>query len=104
MKYKVDILGARKVSMEEYLDGNVDVTVTFTDGTRYIPTFFTLDNIAFLMQKDKKMKEDGEGAFFWSDDMVIVPELSEKAIHEAVHKMVETRYLFNLTKYPPEEK
>lgn len=103
MKYKVDILGYRNVSMEEYLNGNADVTITFEDGSRYIPSFFTLDNIAFLLRKDQKMKEGGAGKFFWSDDMVIIPELTKKAIHEAVHKLIETGYVFNLTKYPPED-
>lgn len=70
------------------LDDNVDLEVTFDDGTRYAATFFTLNNLHSLFAKNERTGECKGGLYLWASDMIIVKELSEAAISETVADMI----------------
>jgi len=46
------------------LDTNVDVFIDLEDGPRYVATFFTLKNVADLMQTWKSTGEAASGRYF----------------------------------------
>jgi hypothetical protein len=71
-------------------DDNVDVEVIFPNGERYWGTFFTLNNIRMLFEKNRHSGECGNGLYFWSVDMVIVETLSEQAIRDTVNHLIDT--------------
>ena len=54
------------------LNDNVDVEVIFDDGSRYIATFFTLQNIQNIMDSYETTGECMNGFYFWSSDMLLV--------------------------------
>jgi hypothetical protein len=65
-------------------DDNVDIYVTFADGTRYTATFFTLKNIATLLDRYRESGECANGLYVWASDMIIVHELSDEVVERAV--------------------
>ena len=66
------------------VDDNVDVEVIFDDGSRYAATFFTLNNLHRLFEKNERTGECKSGLYLWASDMVIVKELSEAILSETV--------------------
>ena len=66
------------------IDDNVDIKVSFDDGSRYAATFFTLENMKHLFEKNERTGECQCGLYLWASDMVIVKELSEAIIAETV--------------------
>jgi hypothetical protein len=66
------------------VDDNVDVEVEFDDGSRYAATFFTLENLRRLFEKNERTGECKSGLYLWASDMIIVRELSEAVISETV--------------------
>ena len=77
------------VVCEDVDDDNIDVTVELDDGRVFIPTFFTLKNIEGIMTKDRRTGECGGGVYFWTVDMIIVPDLHETTIRRAVASLIE---------------
>lgn len=69
-------------------DDNVDVEVTFPNGESFSAVFFTLQNIETLMKRYKKTGECADGLYFWTSDMVIVQQLSEKTICATIDKLL----------------
>ena len=69
-------------------DDNVDVEVRFDDGSRYAGTFFTLNNLRSLFEKNERTGECKGGLYLWASDMVIVRELSEVSIYETVADLI----------------
>jgi hypothetical protein len=67
---------------------NVDVEVTLADGRRFGATFFTLENISRLFDKNRETGECNGGAYFWSADMIIVQALTSDVIHETVRSLL----------------
>lgn len=79
---------------------NVDVLVDFSDGRRCTATFFTLDNIRFLMNRYQTTGENSSGAYFWASDAIIVDVLNEPTIMRVIHHLVETgEYRSAMTEY-----
>ena len=54
---------------------NVDVQVTFPNGANFSATFFTLQNIATLMQRYTKTGECAAGSYFWASNTIIVQKI-----------------------------
>ena len=71
------------------LDENIDVEVTFQNGKRYVATFFTLENIRMLIQKNKRTGECHDGLYFWASDMIIVERLTLENVQKAVLDLLE---------------
>lgn len=69
--------------------GNVDVEVSFADGTRYAATFFALENIRHLMDGYKETGECGYGLYFYASDMIIVDVLSKDVIEKTIIDLIE---------------
>lgn len=67
---------------------NVDVEVTFADGRRFGATFFTLKNIERLFEKNRKTGECGAGLYLWAVNMVLVQELTLRAIERTVDDLL----------------
>ena len=67
---------------------NVDVEVHFPKGESYVATFFTLNNIQSLFEKNAKTGERKNGLYFWCSDMIIVKELTESVIRETVEDLL----------------
>jgi hypothetical protein len=72
---------------------NVDVEVRFKDGKLYTATFFTLQNIKSLFEKNKRTGECFSGLYFSCNDMVIVEKLTVEVIAEVVKKLVQENTL-----------
>lgn len=81
---------------------NIDVHVRFSNGHQYTATFYTVDNIRFLMEEFQKdnQGECANGMYFWSPDMVVVNYLSEENIKMAVDDMVFTKTLSQIFSGP----
>ena len=73
---------------ENPLDNNVDVVIECPDKTFYTTTFFTIENIKFLMEKDKIHNEHGDGLYFWAVDMIIVKELNISVIVDTIRDII----------------
>ena len=71
-------------------DDNVDLEVRFDDGSRFAATFFTLNNLQSLFEKNKQTGECKGGLYLWASDMVIVQRLSEAIIAETVGELIAT--------------
>jgi hypothetical protein len=69
-------------------DGNVDLEVTFEDGSRYAATFFRLDNLRSLFAKNERTGECRGALYFWASDLVIVRKLSEASLSETVADLI----------------
>ena len=69
-------------------DGNVDLEVTFEDGSRYAATFFTLNNLRSHFAKNERTGECKGGLYLWASDMVIVRELTNECISETVADLI----------------
>lgn len=71
-------------------DDNVDVEVALENGSRYVATFFTLENLQSLFRKNKQTNEcGGGGLYLWSSDMIVVKELTEETIRRTVLSLIE---------------
>jgi hypothetical protein len=68
--------------------GNVDLEVRFADGSRYAATFFTLNNLRLLFEKNAQTGECNGGLYLWASDMVIVREISAASISETVADLI----------------
>jgi hypothetical protein len=71
-------------------DGNVDIYVTFEDGTRHTATFFTLRNITTLLDGYRESGECANGLYVWAADMIIVHELSDEVVKRTVADLLAT--------------
>lgn len=69
-------------------DDNVDLEVTFEDGSRYAAIFCTLNNLRSLFAKNERTGECNGGLYLWASDMVIVKELTEESISETVADLI----------------
>lgn len=67
---------------------NVDVEVIFPNGESFSAVFFTVQNIESLMKSYKLTGECSDGLYFWTSDMIIVQQLSEKSICETIDKLL----------------
>lgn len=79
---------------------NVDVSVDFPGGLRYTATFFSLDNIRFLMDRYQDTGENLSGAYFFGTDAIIVNILNEETIMRVIHHLVSSgEYRVAMTEY-----
>jgi len=67
---------------------NVDVEVTFDDGSRYMATFFTMENLHKLMEKNAHTGECMKGLYFWASDMIIIGTLTRENIAKIVAHLI----------------
>lgn len=88
-------LGDLKVVIHQWdthfptIDSNVDVEVISPDGRRWSATIFTVENVRSLLKRWEETGEHGGGACFWCPDGLIVKELSEQSIHNALQILID---------------
>lgn len=70
------------------LSDNVDVEVIFDNGSRYMATFFTLENIQRIMDRYEQSGECMKGFYFWATDMILVRRLSRENIAKVVGDLI----------------
>ena len=73
--------------LDEYND-NVDVEVIMKNGDRYSATFFTIQNIKTMFEKNKQTGECHSGLFFWATDMLIVEKLNLETIETSINELI----------------
>jgi len=96
--YEVLILVGEKPLNPE--NDNTDVTVKFVSGESYSATFFTLENIKSLFDKNKQTGECDSGIYFYCVDMIIVEKLSPEIILQTVRNLVQNGELKNAFSSP----
>lgn len=65
-------------------EGNTDAIVTLNDGTKWVATFFSYQNILRLAEKNQRTGECMAGKYFWASDMILVDEISRERIAQVV--------------------
>lgn len=68
---------------------NSDVIVTMENGVRWIATFFTICNVIDLMEKSY---ENSKEQYFWSSDMIIVPDFDREQVESVIKRMLIEEY------------
>src|SRR5262249_48202855 len=84
--YKITV-HAGSQGLDPFSD-NVDVEVAFDDGSRYMATFFTLQNIQKLMDNYEQTGECMQGFYFWAIDMILVRRLTRENIAKVVGDLI----------------
>jgi len=85
--YKIVILTGRNLSLNSD-DDNVDVEVRFKNGNLFTATFFTIQNIKTLFEKNKKTGECDSGLYFYCVDMILVETLTIDVIVGTVENLI----------------
>ncbi|MGO8746356.1 MAG: hypothetical protein ACLQNE_10230 [Thermoguttaceae bacterium] len=70
------------------LRDNVDVEVVFDDGSRFVATFFTLENVQMIMDGYRQTGECSKGLYFWASDMILVRRLTRQNIAKVVGDLI----------------
>lgn len=68
-----------------------DVHVELADGTVRYVTFYTLPAIAEVLRRHRETGETANGAYFWSTDLVIVPEPGVPAMTRALEELIRSK-------------
>jgi hypothetical protein len=71
-------------------DDNVDVTVEFADGERFVATFFTLRNVASLFEKYRETGECASGLYLWASNMIIIDRLTKENVEKTIADLLAT--------------
>ena len=69
-------------------DDNTDVMVKFENGSEWITTFFTYQNIISISEKNKTTGECLHGSYFWASDMILIKKISRKEIEEVIKGLI----------------
>jgi hypothetical protein len=91
-EYEIAILAGSDLSFDQ-VDDNVDVEVRYKDGRLYTATFFTIQNIKALFDKNKITGECGSGLYFYSTDMILVELLSIDVIVNTIENLITENFL-----------
>jgi hypothetical protein len=74
---------------------NLDVEVTLTDGRRFGATFFTLQNVKRLFEKNRATGECLGGLYLWAANMILVETLTMNVIRKTVEDLLDNGELFS---------
>jgi hypothetical protein len=69
---------------------NVDIEITLEDGGRFGATFFTLENVKRLFEKNRATGECSGGTYLWAADMILVKDLTMDVIRTTVHDLLDS--------------
>lgn len=85
-------------------DANTDVIVTRADGSRWVGTFFSYQNILSLAKKNAQTGECLSGDYCWATDMILVRDVSRPTIERVIRELVQTGEFEQVfTRLPDEE-
>lgn len=88
MAYVVHFIGAPPVGAA-LRSGNADVEVHFADGRRFGATFFTMDNLRWLFEKNRRTGECAGGLYLWAISMIITEDLSGDTVARTVENLLQ---------------
>jgi len=71
-------------------DDNVDVSVEFDSGERFVATFFTVSNLRTLMAAYQESGECAGGLYVWSTHMIVLDRLTKANVEAAVADLIQT--------------
>lgn len=77
------------------MDDNIDVEVLLDNGERYTAAFFTLKNIASILERYKNSGECLSGLYFWASNLIIIDNLHKETIREAIDDLVKNGEFFS---------
>jgi|GEM_PF-924236 len=69
-------------------DDNMNVWFTLSDGTKWVATFFTYQNIISLSRKNKSTGECLSGLYFCATDMILIEKLTKDSIQKVLDDMI----------------
>src|SRR5262249_32714919 len=69
-------------------DDNTDVVVLFEDGSRWVATFFSYQNVSSLAEKNRATGECLGGKYFVATDMILVDEVTRQRIEEVIEELL----------------
>lgn len=58
------------------------------NGKAYFATFFTLNNLRSLFDKNARTGECANGTYLWAADMIIVSELTDESIRRTIESLI----------------
>ena len=70
-------------------DVNMDVKVSFSDGSKWEATAFTYKNLQSLWKKNRNTGECMSGRYFWAENMVFVDQIIRQRVTEVVKHLIE---------------
>ena len=79
-------------------DNNTDVVVKFGDGSEWMATFFTYQNILSLSKKYEETGECLNGNYFWASEMILVKKINRNVIEEVISQLFEDGSFENVFK------
>ncbi len=85
--FDIRVLGCQTWNIN---DDNVDVEIVVDGLGRYAGTFFTLQNIATLFEKNQQTGECASGIYLWAANMIIVRDLRTETIRQTVEDLWRT--------------
>ena len=71
------------------VDDNVDVQIRLEDGRLYTATFFTLQNLQTLFERNKQSGECAAGTYFWAADMICVHVITPEVIQKTIRALLD---------------
>ena len=77
-------------------DSNSDVVFKLSDGTQWVATFITYQNILSLSKKNKETGECLNGLYFVGTDMVLIEKLNRESVIKVLEQMLKDG---NISKY-----
>lgn len=74
-------------NVKDIYNDNIDINIILEDGRIFFATFFTVNNIIYLMDNEtNSFRRD----HFWATDMVIVRDLSVATIEQTINYILNT--------------
>ena len=70
------------------IDDNSDVIVTLGDGTRWVATFVTYQNVLSLAAKNRQTGECMSGRYLAVTDMILIEELTRPLVEAVVADLI----------------
>ena len=69
-------------------DCNSDVLVTRADGSHWMATFFSYQNVGSTVARSHRSGERLSGKYFWASDMILVDEVTRARIADVVNDLI----------------
>ena len=68
---------------------NIDVFVKLDNGQQYVGSFYTLRKVIKMKESGQHSGEYCNGKCFWESNMIIVDEINDDVLHEAIQNLLE---------------
>jgi hypothetical protein len=68
---------------------DTDVIVAFTNGEKYIASFFAFHALGLLRKRNEEKGDFLNGKYFWSQSMVLIDDCSRQSIERVVDHLLQ---------------